>query len=475
MKLLSLVRRELNAQVWSVKFSVLTLTALLLAALSVNMGRSELVARQRASQQLLDQRASDRAKDGRLLGSSTEVALRAVRVPNQLSALVRGVDDILPAYWDFSPAGVRQGPPGVIQEATPEIGTRLDLQFLIAVVLGLLALLCGLDAVLVDRENGTLHALLSQPVPSWAILAGKAAGGMAALLLSLASILLCTFIASRAWLPALSRMDLLAFLTSTLVVGLLYLGALFSGGLLLATLFRTNRVAQSLSLVLWFYATIVAPSLIPVIGRVLTDAPSRQSVENQLQSVYAAGFRQLQESTGAAIGPYRPGERKSVQDATAQHVDRRLSSGLLRLRLQLTALEQDAAGKIQRQRRTVTWLSAISPTSQVEESLSALAGTGSLLRTRWERAASQYQQQLNAQLFDNRPRVTLLIPNGQGSALVGLDLRTPKRAADVADFQPPASSLRQGVLDALPQMAVLSAYSAVLLALAFVAFSRSAI
>jgi len=95
----------------------------------------------------------------------------------------------------------------------------------------------------------------------------------------------------------------------------------------------------------------------------------------------------------------------------------------------------------------------------------------------WYAPVPGYQDGLERRLFDDRPRLPLLVSTGQGQgrATIAFDRRAPLKPADIPEFQAPTASLRERARDALPAIVTLTTYATVLLALAFVAFSRSAI
>lgn len=151
MPLWYLARLEAARQLTSTRFRVMAGTSILLAVMAVNLGLSDYRFRSDLYERSIEQREVSRQKDGgRLLAWSVEPALRLLRPPSVNSIFVRGVDAAMPSSWDLGPAGVTEGlvSPSLVQGT--EAGSLTDLEALIRVVLGLLAILLGCDVIALD-------------------------------------------------------------------------------------------------------------------------------------------------------------------------------------------------------------------------------------------------------------------------------------------------------------------------------------
>lgn len=110
----------------------------------------------------------------------------AMRAPEPLSILDQGFDQKLGTdvriHLFTVPATAAGGQRG---NELMVVSMPIDLTTIVSVVLGLLALLLTSDAVAGERADGTLRALLSHPISRRTVLAGKALGGLATLMLPL--------------------------------------------------------------------------------------------------------------------------------------------------------------------------------------------------------------------------------------------------------------------------------------------------
>src|SRR5688500_501173 len=158
-------------------------TALLLAcsAFSVVLSTRDFVEHFEAHQRLVQQRveAQVRAKSW-ALGRTPEPGLRAIRSPTPGAVLAAGVEPVLPAAWEFTPAGTEALDPYSRRDfgINRNVG---DLSGVIAGLGGLLALWLGVSTVVSDRVAGRIAALRTLPVSSRTTAVVRLAGGALAL------------------------------------------------------------------------------------------------------------------------------------------------------------------------------------------------------------------------------------------------------------------------------------------------------
>jgi Cu-processing system permease protein len=131
--------------------------------------------------------------------------------------------------------------------------TIASLVSLVIYLIPLIALLLGFDAVVGERERGSLDLLLSLPVTRLEVLLGKYLGLAAALSLStlggfgLVAILLATQIGTAGLEPFMS------FMFSSVLLGLAFL----SLAVMLSVLARDRARASGLAIALWFFFVLV--------------------------------------------------------------------------------------------------------------------------------------------------------------------------------------------------------------------------
>lgn len=95
----------------SLRFLAIALLAVFTTPLAVCVGIGDYTYRLSDYSRLLAERQELVLSLEEIRGREDDLkALRALRPPEPLSSLVRGLDSVLPVYWDFSPSGIESGP-----------------------------------------------------------------------------------------------------------------------------------------------------------------------------------------------------------------------------------------------------------------------------------------------------------------------------------------------------------------------------
>jgi hypothetical protein len=141
--------RELTDQMTSLRFLIVALLAVGLTPLAIYVGARDFKNRLAEYDRLQVEKQKQSWKDRPTEVGDREnlLLLRAVRAPEPLSVLVRGLDAAMPAYWDFSTAGIASGPSASRPRRLADMLGQLDLEFLVRVVLGLLIVYTGVFIV----------------------------------------------------------------------------------------------------------------------------------------------------------------------------------------------------------------------------------------------------------------------------------------------------------------------------------------
>ena len=254
----TLVTKEIHDLVLTLRFSVGTLVAVVLAVLAAYMGSLDYNARLDSYQTKLklNNEALHRASTYSFLSPTL------VRPPEPLSILNHGLEGRVGT--DFGVSVDTEN-----TEATGEnrgneylaIFSEVDLTVIVGVILGLLALLFTFDAVCGEREAGMLKLLASYAVPRWKFLLGKYLGSWLTLLLPtafacLASLLVMGLAAQVhfGW-QEFARIGLIF-----LAYGL-YLSLMLLVGLVISSFAQRSSLALVLVTFFWFFFVTIAPNL----------------------------------------------------------------------------------------------------------------------------------------------------------------------------------------------------------------------
>ena len=468
-----------NPLVWA-----LVLFAALLAGSGTRVGLEGFRTRSLAYDEFVSQRAQDRQRNaGQLTSWQVQPGLRAIRPPAPAYVIVSGLDDALPQFWDFGPAGVRTGPTHLGAGDSPNV---VDLEFIVRIALGLLAILLAMESVAGERASGALRALLGQPVTSNVVLIGKLVGASVALGGAIALVLgvmLATVFVSR---PDLFTGPFVGAALGIGAIGWLYLFIYFTFGVVVSSALASYRGALTAAAIIWLIGGATGVTVPQVVAQSLAPMLPTSRIERQADAILAAETRQVQTEMGdrylAALpdpaswtNPLDPKMEASVlaqlEPVWQQHVGR--------LRRQLDAIWTEQQTADLRRRRLSSVLRLASPGAQFAAAVSNVTDTGDALAQQWSDSVRDYQATLDAVLFDTPARLTMFVPGEpkRGPAIdrrwiVSLKRGDPPSLSDLPSFRPPESRLRGRLLAAAVPIAVLLLNAVVLIVAATITFRR---
>ena len=157
-----------------------------------------------------------------------------------------------------------------------------DLLFVVGLVLSLLAFFISYDAVVGERESGTLKLLLSYSVPRDVVILAKWVGGYMSLALPfLAAMGLSALLVGLSGEVHFTGQDWEAFLVSGLV-SLLLIAVMFSIGLFVSVRARRSATAILSLLSLWVLLALVVPNGGPFVAEIFSPVPDVGAVERQI-------------------------------------------------------------------------------------------------------------------------------------------------------------------------------------------------
>jgi ABC-type transport system involved in multi-copper enzyme maturation permease subunit len=266
----TIVKKEILANLVSYKFYVVILLSTVLIATSFFVMARDFKGR-RADYQLI------RPEPG---------APIAILPPQPLSIFAKGLEDSLTRSFEVATTGieVRAGQAGgnVIFGFFP----TPDLGYIIKVVLSLVALLFGFDAVSREKEEGTLKLTLANAVSRSSLLLGKWVGNFLSLavpflLVTGLGLALMSFDPElRLARPELGRFVLI------LAAGLVYIALFLSLGLLISALARRSATSLVVLLLVWAVLVFVLPNLGTLLARQLVDVPSVKALSEKRQQIW---------------------------------------------------------------------------------------------------------------------------------------------------------------------------------------------
>jgi len=260
-----IVAKEIRHNLFSYKFSIITvLTTILILASILMMYRDYGLARE--NYETLE----------RL--SSTPGGGAAVIPPTPLSIFVKGLDDNLCRSYE---GGVNIEVSRKQQSVNKvfRLFTTPDLLYVIKVVLSLCAMLFAFDMVCGEKEAGTLRQSLSSSLGRPFLILGKWIGGFTSFIVPLfLAVLLGTAFVTLQPRVAMSPQDW-ARLGLFLLSSVIYLAVFFSLGLLISCLTHQASSALVVSLSVWTLLVFLIPNLGNILARELVEIPTVQQLE----------------------------------------------------------------------------------------------------------------------------------------------------------------------------------------------------
>jgi len=292
----TLVLKEGHDLALTLRFSVGTALTLVLAVLAAYIGSLDYNARLDSYQTKLKLNRQD------LERTAVYSYLRPtlVRPPEPLSILNHGLEGRLGTDISI----------GVDEEQTEAQGenrgneylsvfSALDLTVIVAVILGLLALLFTFDLVSGEREAGTLKLMMSFSLPRSEVLLGKYLGAWVTLMVPAAMACILSLLVIGVAAHAHFGASDLARLALLFLAYAVYLSLMLLVGLLISSFVQRSSVALVGATFVWFFFVAIAPNL----ATMLPDFAGRRA------EVYGAANERL-----IQVGKEEEASAKQLQD-----------------------------------------------------------------------------------------------------------------------------------------------------------------
>jgi ABC-type transport system involved in multi-copper enzyme maturation permease subunit len=418
-----LIKKEILENIVSYRFPLFLVIVALLIPTSLYVNHLEY--RKRVSDYSEQVRLADEAlRSSRLIDIHMgSIPLKGFHPPAPLSVFAGGFENSLPRYYEFQPAGPKEGETSVGDESVLSILGKFDYLFIVQMVVSLVVLLFASNLVAGEKELGTLRGILSNSVARPTILLAKLIGGFVAVWLPfIIAFLLGMIVLSAGSFPLLTGANplsvLLIFLATSLFI-LMY----FTLGLLVSA--STPRVgsAQVATLLIWIVLQLVIPKVSDMVAALAYPVKTETVVSLQKSMI----VKTLEEERGKLLGREyerifgrgaplttdptpRPGlnEWNTIKsDADSRFRERKAD--------QVRQVE-DAHRREKHVQQTIAGtLSLLSPGAAFTRLITDICATGEIDNEKYRNAVSLHQQTLDAALFSHISKTTLIFPGG-GSA-----------------------------------------------------------
>jgi ABC-type transport system involved in multi-copper enzyme maturation permease subunit len=395
---------------------------------------------------------------------------KAFAPPASLSFLSLGLELVLPNVAE-TPAG-RKDPPVVMRLVNNQSRDNLydffygplDLVFIVAVVMSLLAVILIYGAISGEKEQGTLGQVLSNSVPRADIILAKATANaliiiipfLLALILSLA---ILGFqggwqFSSGSW----------ASLGLGTLVSILLIGVFLNLGLFISALTKQAVPALVALLLAWVFLYGVYPRISVAAAQILY--PVRSDTQVALEKIQIR--RNIEKERDAEIekaAQSMPQDFKSEAFKEGQKKQQEIHDRFqARLEESWRAIDREIEERRNWRNALTANIARLSPVSSFVRSMAELSRTGWLEYGQFNKLVRQYEEVLNREIF-NKQRITRT-PRGVAIS----NAADPKAEAPIFVYAPtPEDNVAQNIM---PDVVLLLLFNFVFFAGAFVVFLR---
>jgi ABC-type transport system involved in multi-copper enzyme maturation permease subunit len=374
-----IIRKEILDNITSPKFVFTFLLCTILILLSVYTGVTNYRAEKKeytASLALNKKNMESQPNYQSLAG----IGVKINKPPQVLGTVVTGIEA---AVGRVAPVNIAADPNLIESKYSSNpvfaVFGELDLMFIVKIVLSLFAILFTYDAIVGEKEKGTLKLALSNDVPRDRLILGKAIGGYISLLLPL----LIPLLLSLLFLLIVPDISLggqdWARLLLIFLMFFLYLSAFFTLGLFVSA--RTSRSSTSFLVLLfvWVIIVMVIPKAAVITAGQIRPIPSVHEITakkdaflQQIQSEGQKGYVDWAKKNAAEaqkdVKAYQEKFRQFIQDYQQELTSKIDASN--------AALERDYQQQKRAQQSLAVNLSRISPASALTFGSMTLARTG---------------------------------------------------------------------------------------------------
>jgi len=377
-----IIKKEIQDTIMSPRFvfTFLLCTILILLAVYTGINNYQAELKEHSAAVALNKKNLESQQSyGQLAGLGTKIN----RKPQVLSAIVSGIWEavgrVATVNIAFDPS---MGESKYSSNPIFAVFGPLDLSFIVKIVLSLFAILFTYDAIVGEKERGTLKLALSNSVPRDRLILGKAVGGFVSLLIPLVIPLVLGLLLLMIYPNISLTGEDWSRLALIFIMFLLYLSVFFSLGLFVST--RTSRSSTSFLVLLFIWVTFVTiiPKASVMVAAQIQPIPSVHEITAQkdayLQEIQKEAVAERNEFFKNNPRPKddQPEEQKKWEEKVRQWAEDLQQSLTEKIDKRNAAIERDYQAKMRQQQKLAVNLSRISPASALMFSTMSLARTG---------------------------------------------------------------------------------------------------
>lgn len=384
--------------------------------------------------------------------------VRIARRPEVLSTMVEGVTDLTPSVESVSIILSRLQDGGTGESPVRRAFESIDYNFIVRLIVSLLALLFSYDLIAGERERGTLRALLANSLPRSLLLMAKVVSGYICAMIPLifstgVGLLLVHLFSGESFSAGDWRRFGLIFLVSAVYVALF-----FFIGLLLSILCRASKTALLSAFFVWITFILIVPNLAVLLAAYVRPAPSRTEMLERKRLIEA------QENDKMVMRMLKT-SREGGMDIITRDSSQWAFETAAAVNARLISVEDSYLKQLQRQSSLAEYFSLISPASAYYYAAMDLAGTGLS-------AEAGFHEQLRHYSADFTQYIKSKVES-ENDLLAAIESADPVSVDDMPRFRYRKELLSKTLAGGAAYPIQLLICCAVLIAGCFFAFSRS--
>jgi ABC-type transport system involved in multi-copper enzyme maturation permease subunit len=344
------------------------------------------------------------------------IQVENTRAVSPLAVLSVGLEPVMPFRFTSTKEGLRFGETRSARNVVDALFGFLDLTFVVAVLLSLLALALTFDSICGERANGTLPMVLSYPVPRWVILLAKITGNASVLLICFIPSFLLTMLITAFYGTGIENFGHWALYATAAI---LYLLCFVVIGTAISAMSRRPTDAALVSLFVWALCVFVTPRIVAL--AVNQFNPPTRGVElaikeDEMVSKLRLEFQRKQQQAFEAY--LAAGETQSANEEF-NRIRREAAEELATKRRELVGRLWDEQAREEKAReRLVNIFSFFSPTAMFNQAAAELAWTGYRQREHFVREARHYDERIGRKLAESRQSFYGKAQGGRVGALI---------------------------------------------------------
>ncbi|MFC1712190.1 ABC transporter permease subunit [Candidatus Poribacteria bacterium] len=241
----------------------------------------------------------------------------------------------------------------------------IDFNFVVRVVMGLLAIFLAYDAVSGEREAGVLKLSFANSIPRAHILMGKFLGGVFCLIIPLAmSSIVALLVMQLSDTVELGAAEW-GRLGIILMLSMLYLAMFYAIGLFVSCITKRATTTLMVSMLIWILLVVIIPNVGPAMVKRFRHRTSRDEMMSQRAKLYADYHERYKKKFGLTTNFWDDSEETKRQKR--EHS--------LELASALSRLSQEHTRELDRETGAARWIARLSPASAFSFASSTFART----------------------------------------------------------------------------------------------------